>query len=82
MLLKIKILKQLLKILASEIMLCMVFVDTRNLPVVITPNLDNVQLGDDLELRCEVKGEPSALISWSRLGAELQRNVQPLGSVS
>ncbi|XP_065579048.1 basement membrane-specific heparan sulfate proteoglycan core protein-like isoform X5 [Artemia franciscana] len=56
-------------------------VDTRNLPVVITPNLDNVQLGDDLELRCEVKGEPSALISWSRLGAELQRNVQPLGSV-
>lgn len=51
------------------------------LAVRLIPNHDSVRRGDDLEVRCDVTGDPSALVSWRRIGGALSRNAQVLGNL-
>ncbi|XP_046437149.1 basement membrane-specific heparan sulfate proteoglycan core protein-like isoform X37 [Daphnia pulex] len=51
------------------------------LAVSLTPNKETVRRGDNLEVRCEVTGDPSALVSWRRIGGSLSRNTQVLGNL-
>ena len=45
------------------------------------PNRESVRRGDNLEVRCDVTGDPSALVSWRRVGGQLSRNAQVLGNL-
>lgn len=51
------------------------------LAVSLTPNKETVRRGDNLEVRCQVTGDPSALVSWRRIGGSLSRNAQVLGNL-
>jgi hypothetical protein len=51
------------------------------LAVSLTPNKETIRRGDNLEVRCEVTGDPSALVSWRRIGGSLSRNAQVLGNL-
>lgn len=45
------------------------------------PNREVVRRGDNLEVRCDVTGDSSALVSWRRVGGQLSRNAQVLGNL-
>lgn len=47
----------------------------------LVPNREKVRRGDNLEVRCDVTGDPSALVSWRRVGGSLSRNTQVLGNL-
>ena len=51
------------------------------LAVRLTPNHETIRRGDNLEVRCDVSGDPSALVSWRRVGGSLSRNAQVLGNL-
>lgn len=52
-----------------------------SLAVQVTPNRESVRRGDNLEVRCDASGDPSALVSWRRIGGSLSRNAQVLGNL-
>ena len=52
-----------------------------SLAVRIVANREVVRRGDNLEVRCDVTGDPNALVTWRRVGGTLSRNVQVLGNV-
>lgn len=51
------------------------------LAVRLSPSKETVRRGDNLEVRCDVTGDPSALVSWRRIGGSLPRNTQVLGNL-
>lgn len=52
-----------------------------SISVRLHPNKETVRRGDNLEVRCDVTGDPSALVSWRRVGGSLSRNTQVLGNL-
>ena len=52
-----------------------------SLNVRVLANREVVHRGDNLEVRCEVSGDPSALITWRRIGGPLSRNIQVLSNL-
>nr|XP_045613717.1 basement membrane-specific heparan sulfate proteoglycan core protein-like isoform X12 [Procambarus clarkii] len=47
----------------------------------IRPSRSNVRIGDDIELTCEVGGDPAAAVSWSRVSSDLPYNAQRRGNL-
>ncbi|XP_069938272.1 basement membrane-specific heparan sulfate proteoglycan core protein isoform X44 [Cherax quadricarinatus] len=47
----------------------------------IRPSRSNVRISEDVELVCEVSGEPAAAVSWSRRNSGLPSNAETQGNV-
>lgn len=57
------------------------FVDVPSVIVRIVPNKDIVRVGENLDLRCDVMGDPDPNIRWSKLNGDFEPNVLPYDSV-
>lgn len=53
----------------------------QNVHVRIIPSQELIRIGDNVELNCDVEGDPQPQIRWNKMhNGEFQDNVQILGS--
>lgn len=57
------------------------FLDVPSVVVRIVPNKDIVRVGENLDLRCDVMGDPDPSIRWSKVNGDFEPNVIPYDSV-